>query len=344
MLNLPNQTETLAEFSLQEKMMQMVMGFKLSQCIFVATELDIAGLLEGGARSCDDLALATNTHANSLYRLLRTLASVGIFSESKQKHFSLNPLAYCLLKDGPASMHNFILSWRDLDYPAWGNLLHTMRTGKSAFENVHGMPRYQYIEQNPVANEHFHRAMKELSAARDDAITAAYDFSSIDTLVDVGGGTGSLLAAVLRKYPNMTGVLFERPEAIEKAQDVLEKADVIERCELVAGDFLEEIPAGNGYLLRNVINTWDDENAIKILRNCRQAIIGQGWVFLIQTILAPEVSWTANFIDLNMLVMSSSGRVRTKEEVSKLYEAAGFQLTNIIPTRTIMSLIEGRAT
>jgi ubiquinone/menaquinone biosynthesis C-methylase UbiE len=343
-MKLINQMENSDHSSPQETILQMAMSFSISQSIFAATKLGIADLLKDGPKHCDDLATATDTHSESLCRLLRALASIGIFSEIQPKCFQLTPLANCLQDNVPNSVRNFILLRAEQDYACWGNLIYSLRTGKSAFEHTYGMTRYQYNKQNPALAELFDRGMKELSVMSDVAVVAAYDFSSVEKLVDVGGGQGSLLATILRQYP-IQGVLFDQSNTIENTRHLLEeKESIMERCELVSGDFFESVPAGaDAYLLRNILHNWDDQRAIKILQNCYQAMAGEGRLLVIETVISENPNWRKWFKDLTMLVMQSSGRERTTEELHKLFEMAGFQLTKIIPTTSALSVIEGYA-
>jgi len=327
----------------QATILEMAMGFSVSQSIFAAAKLGIADLLKDGPKHCDELAAATDTHSESLCRLLRALASVGIFAEIQPKQFQLNPLADCLQDGGANSVRNFLLLRAEQDYACWGNLMYSLRTGESAFEHTYGMTRYQYNKQNPALAELFDRGMKELSSMSDATVVAAYDFSSIKKLVDVGGGQGSLLATILKQY-HIQGVLFDQAQTIENAKHFYEQAGLMERCELVAGDFFESVPAGaDAYLLRNIIHNWDTKRAIKILQNCHKAMAGQGKILIVETIMSDNPNWRRWFKDLTMLVMQSSGRERTPAELSKLFAMAGFKLTRIIPTNSLLSVIEGQA-
>ena len=342
-MNLINQAENSNHSSPQEAVLQMAMSFSVSQSIFAAAQLGIADLLKDGPKYCDELATATNTHSESLYRLLRALVSVGIFTEIQPKQFQLNPLADCLQDNSPNSVRNFLMLRAEQDYACWGNLMYSLRTGKSAFEHTYGMPRYQYNKQNPALAELFDRGMKELSTMSDTAVVAAYDFSSVKKLVDIGGGQGSLLATILKQYP-IEGILFDQSKTIENAKHLYETENLMERCKLVPGNFFESVPAGaDAYLLRNIIHNWDAEKAVKILKNCHQAMGGQGKLLIVETIISKNPSWRRWFKDLTMLVMQASGRERTTEELSKLFEMAGFKLTRVIPTTLELSIIEGQA-
>jgi predicted O-methyltransferase YrrM len=324
--------------------MQMSGGFVISQCLFAAARLGIADLLKAGPKHCDELAKVTDTDRDALYRLLRALAGIGIFAETAPKCFQLTPLAACLQQDKPGSLRNFIQLRAELYYDCWGNFMHSLRTGQSAFEHMYGMNLFQYLEQHPAADELFNRAMAEVSALDNAAIVAVVDLSSVEKLVDVGGGQGAFLATLLQHYPSLTGILLDRSQAIEKARSLLKREGILERCELVVGDFFTSVPAGGDrYLLKNILRDWDAKHAIKILQNCHQAMAGAGRLLVMDTVVSPDnASRRSNFFDLAMLVLHS-GRSRTTEEYRQLLESARFKLTEITPTASETSVIEAVA-
>jgi hypothetical protein len=340
-MNLPKHS---GQVSPQETILEMTtahIGF--ARCIFVAAKLGIADLLKEGHKHCDELASATDTHSDSLYRLLRTLASRDIFYETQPKYFQLTPLAVCLQDNQPGSVRDFIiLTGEHESYASWENLIHSIYTGKSAFEGVYGMEYYQYFQQNPAAGKLFDRAMKSISARHNAAIPAAYDFSSLTKVIDVSGGQGGLLVAILKQYTTVKGVLFDQSETIDKSQYLLKTEGVIDRCERVAGDFFESVPTGgNAYLLKNILHNWDDQRALKILQNCHQAMTEGKLLLIIEKVLAPtNPPWRTLIGDMKMLT-THGGRTRTKDEFRKLFEAAGFKLTQIVPTASEVSVIEG---
>jgi ubiquinone/menaquinone biosynthesis C-methylase UbiE len=220
--------------------------------------------------------------------------------------------------------------------------MHSVQTGESAFEQLYGMDLFEYNDQNPHQGEIFDRVMAQSQDVNAEVL-AAYDFSSINKLVDVGGGKGSLLAAILQAYPRIAGVLFDRPDVIGRANNSLETAAMNARCQFVGGDFLEAVPAGgDAYLLKNVIHNWDDERAIAILQRCHQAMNEQGRLLVIEIVIPPgNEFFEGKFMDLNMLVMCPGGRERTEAEFRDLFKSAGFKLTKTIPTKSEVSIIEG---
>jgi cyclopropane fatty-acyl-phospholipid synthase-like methyltransferase len=320
---------------------QWVYSYWASRCIYVVAKLGIADLLKDGSQHCDALADKTNTHSDSLYRVLRALAGIGIFAETQPRCFELTPLADCLQSNVPGSIRDMaILRGEEHYYKAWGNLMYGVQTGKSAFQDVYGMDLFEYNDYNPIQGEIFDRALAA-STAINTVVLEAYDFSSIDQLVDIGGGKGGLLTTILEAYPSMTGVLFDRPDVIDRAKDFL-KASIVNRCQLVGGDFFKAVPSGDAYLLKNVIHNWDDERAIAILMCCHQAMKEQGRLLVIDFVIPPENQFAmSKFMDVNMFIMCPGGRERTEAEFSALFASAGFQLTQIIPTTSELLIIEG---
>lgn len=322
----------------------MVSGYWISQCLYVVAKLGIADLLADAPQHCDQLAAATNANSDTLYRVLRGLASVGVFAETDPRCFRLTPLAECLRSDVPNSVKDSTLILLDqVHYQSWGDLLHSVQTGESAFEHLHGMSFFQYIQENPATGEVFDRAMTENSSKNTKAITASYNFADLKTVVDVGGGAGSLIAAILKSNPHLKGILFDLPQVVKKAPPILQNAGASDRCQLVEGDFFIAIPfGGDACLLKHIIHDWDDERAIAILRNCRRAMGQKGKVLVIERVILPGNKMAfGKLLDLEMLVMTSGGRERTEEEYRELFKTAGFQLTTITPTPEDLSIIEG---
>lgn len=324
-------------------MLQMISGFWISRAIYIAAKLGLADHLCDGHKTADDLAAATGTHAPSLYRVLRALASVGVFTEDEKRGFALTPLAETLRTDVPGSLRAFAtVELGEEHYPAWGELLHSVKTGEIAFDRAFGMPVWKFFEQNPDNAKTFNDAMTGLTSSVNDAVLSSYDFSSIGRIVDIGGGHGSLIVAILKANPEMRGVLFDAPPVIEGSRDRIRDEGLAERCETVAGDFFASVPGGcDAYILKWIIHDWDDERSVAILKNCHRAMAENGRLLLVEAVV-PQSSEPhfSKFIDLNMLVMTG-GRERTEDEYRTLFEAAGFRLTRIIPTESPMSIIEG---
>ncbi len=332
-----------ADFPPPVAMLQMISGFWISRAIYVAAKLGIADHLGDGHKTANELAAATGTHAPSLYRVLRALASVGVFTEDEKRGFTLTPLSETLRTDAPGSLRAFAtVELGEEHYPAWGELMHSVKTGEIAFDRAFGMPVWKFFEQNPENAKTFNDAMTGMTLAVNDAVLSSYDFSSISKIVDVGGGHGSLIASILKANPQMRGVLFDAPPVIEGASHRIGEEGITERCEVIAGDFFESVPSGgDAYILKWIIHDWDDERSVTILKNCHQAMAENGRLLLVEAVVPhgsePHFS---KFIDLNMLVMTG-GRERTGDEYRTLLEASGFKLTRIIPTDSPMSVIEG---
>lgn len=323
--------------------MKLVTGTWVAQAISVAAKLGIADKLAAGPRSADDLATECACHARSLYRVLRALASIGIFAELADRQFQLTPAAEDLRSDSPHSMrYAAIMLGEPHHYRAWGNLHGAVQSGGIAFNEVFGVPVFEYFDRNAEADDVFNRAMTELSRNAHFAIIDAYDFSGIETLVDVGGGYGALLSAILLANPHLQGVLFEQPHVIDEGSEYLESHGAANRIRTAPGDFFQAVPeGGDAYILSTVIHDWNDDESVQILQNVRRAIRPDGRLLLVEQVLqGPNESDFGKFADLNMLVMTGGGE-RTEAEFRELYERAGFELLRIIPTRSSSAIIEG---
>jgi hypothetical protein len=317
--------------TLATEIRRLVDGYQVSQAIHVAATLGIADALAEGARASDEIAQATGTHAPTLYRLLRALASVGVLRELDHQRFELTPLGEYLRSDVPGSIADWAaFIGRPYHWQAWGALLHSVKTGEGAFRHVQGTDVWTYRSTHPDESAIFDQAMTSLSRRSNAAVLAAYDFGRFQTLTDVGGGNGAFLAAVLAAHPNLRGVLFDQPHVVSGAHAVLEAVGVTNRCRVIGGSFFESVPdGGDGYVLRAVIHDWDDDDSIQILKVVRGAIADHGTLLLIERIIAPPNGGrNAKFSDLNMLV-GPGGRERTGEEYAELFQQSGFALRHI---------------
>ncbi len=321
---------------------QLVMGCFVSQAVTVAAKLGIADLLKDKPRSIAELAAETNTNEHALYRVLRALASVGVFAETDGRVFTLTPLAEPLLSDRVGSMRDVVI-WigEEFHWRVYGEMLYSVQTGKTAWGHVHGAEVFDYFKQNPAHGEIFNRAMTSFSTGIIPALTEAYDFSEVKTLVDIAGGHGILLAGFLKANPHLKGILFDVPSVIEGADDLLRKEGAADRVEKVSGDFFESVPAGgDAYMMKHIIHDWDDERSIKILKNIHAAMNAGGRVLIIEMVVPdgnePHFS---KIMDLEMLV-SPGGVERTAAEYRDLLAKAGFRLTRIIPTKSPYSIVE----
>ena len=328
----------------QEQMLQIVTGFWMSRAVYVFAKLGIADLLQSGPKTPEELAEASGTHAPSLFRILRALASAGIVKTEDNGRFALTELSETLVTGVPGSVRWFIVSELGQEhYPAWGNLMHSVKTGEIAFDSHFGLDIWKYFQQNPEDAAVFNDSMSGMTAAVNEAITSLYDFSQFKKVVDVGGGHGALITSILQKNPQTKGMLLDAPEVVEGAGPRLEAAGVADRCEVVAGNFFEAVPAGgDAYIMKWIIHDWDDEKAITILKNCRTHMQSDDRLIVVDAVVPegnePDFSKT---FDLNMMVMTG-GKERTAAEFEKLFAAAGFELLRVTPTDLPTSIVEGQ--
>lgn len=324
------------------QLMEMIFSPVPAQAISVAAKLGVADLLKDEAKSADELAQTLGVKARPLYRLLRALASVGVFTEDGSGRFHLTPLAEPLRSDASDSVRNFAIyfgaEWHRRVYSELG---YSVKTGQPAFDLIHGKPFFEYLAENPVPAQIFNDAMTSHSASDSAAVVNAYDFTGINKLVDVGGGHGALLATILQQYPQINGILFDAPHVVAGASDLITAHGISGRCEAVGGDFFASVPAGgDAYILRHIIHDWDDERALTILRNCHQAMAENGRLLVVEILIAEgNAPSLGKFLDLAMLVLVNSFE-RTAAEYSALFAQAGFKVTHIVPTASAYSVIE----
>ncbi|HEX8832918.1 MAG TPA: methyltransferase [Abditibacteriaceae bacterium] len=328
------------------QLQQMVMAGWMSKAISVAAKLGLPDMVAMQPQTVGELAVQTRTHVESLNRVLRALASVGIFEQDESGRYALGAVGQTLRSDVPGSIRGVsILLGDDSHWRAWGELEYSVRTGLPAFDHTFGSDFFTYCAGQPETLKTFQDGMTSLSESIHAAIVQCYDFSGIDTIMDVGGGYGTLLATILKANPHMKGVLFDLPHVVEGAPEVLERWGVADRCEIVGGDFFAHgtLPQGvDACIMSTVIHDWDDERAQKILRNCHDATREGGNVLLGEMVVpdGPEPS-PAKFCDLNMLVMTPGGRERTQAEYGALLQSCGYELSRVVPTFSPVSVVEG---
>jgi len=331
-------TDMLPEAAL----MQMIAGKMLTQAIHVAARLGIADLIVEKPRGARELAQAVGAQEHALYRLLRALASVGVFAENNGGLFELTPMAELLRSDMPNSLRDLAIFFgEDWHWNSWGQAIYSVKTGKTAFEHVHGVGVFPYMAEHPEAARVFDGAMTNLSSIATPAVVEAYDFSGVKKLVDVAGGHGKLLAGILKAYPQMSGVLFDAPQVIAGAGEQFIKEGVAGRVELMAGDFYETVPAGaDCYIMKHIIHDWDDERCLKILNNIHRAMAVGGKLLIVEMVIPPgNEPHFGKLQDLEMLLLPG-GLERTEAEFKSLVERARFRLTRIIPTESPLSVVE----
>jgi hypothetical protein len=313
--------------------------------MYTAAELGLPDLLQNGSQSVKALAAATRTHEPSLRRLMRALGAMGVVMLEADGRFALTRLGAALRSTAPD--HLRLQARVQLSEPRWrpwGCLVDSIRTGEAAFKQVFGVSDWEYGATNPRFGGLFDEWMSALSQRHAQAILAAYDFSRFGTLVDVGGGHGHLLRAILNDTPGLCGVLFDQQHVIEHAAEYLSEAGTTGRYRAIGGSFFDAVPrGGNAYLLKSVIHDWDDEHALAILCNVRAAMSAEGTLLLVEQILPDRqvVEVSQAIADLNMLVLMQ-GKERTWAEFSALIETAGFRLTRVLPTDSEMSILEGK--
>ncbi len=337
--------EMPAEFTLPPaaQMLNMVIvGRVISHSIGVAARLDLATRIGGGTVTSEELARATDSNPDALYRVMRALASVGVFAESEQGSFRNTPLSDTLRADAPMLTRPLALLFgHEVHVQAWLGLDHSVKTGQGGFAHVHGAPAFVYAAEHPEVGAVFNDAMTAFSAADGPAIAGAYSFDGIDRLVDIGGGHGQLLATILGHNPGVSGVLFDLPHVVAGAGAVIEAAGMATRIEVVGGDFFQNVPEGDAYLAKSVLHDWSDADAVRILQAIRRAARPGARLILAEAVLEPgNQPDVAKFMDLEMLVVAGGGRERTADQWAQVLRAGGFQLDRVLPTMSPLKVIE----
>jgi hypothetical protein len=324
---------------------QLATGYVISTALQLAVHVGVADHLAAGPRTTQQLAAATGTNEDALYRVLRALASVGVFDEVEPKRFALTPAADILRKDSPRSIHDIVLFIADpLHLRVYADAIESLRTGKPSAEKTLGKPVFAWFAEHPEYSATFNNAMTNMSAAIVPAVLDAYDFADIGVLVDVAGGHGQVLRSILRKFPSMRGMLMDLDHVIAGARPHIEADGLADRCQAVSGDFFKAVPpGGDAYVMKHIIHDWDDERAAQILRSIHTAMGSkQGKVILLEGVLAPgNEPGLGKIMDLEMLLLPG-GRERSAEEFRALFDRAGFDLTRIVPTPSPVSVIEAR--
>ncbi|MBA3868619.1 MAG: methyltransferase [Anaerolineae bacterium] len=324
----------------QVALVQMMTGYWISQSVYVAAKLGIADLLRDGPRTSEEIAAACQAHPASLYRLLRALASVGVFAEVDSTRFGLTPTADLLRSDNPGSMRALAIMYGEEQYRAWGDALWSIQTGSPAFDRLFGASYFQYLADHPESGATFNTAMTGWSAQVASAVVETYDFSDSGMVVDVGGGHGTLIAAILATHPHMHGILFDLPYVVASATQFLTASGVVDRCQTLSGDFFEVLPSADTYILAQILHDWDDNHSRTILQNCHAAMSSSGRILIIELVIpVGNEPFLGKLLDLHMLMLLT-GRERTEAEYRDLLDSAGFRLTRVIPTSSGASLVE----
>jgi hypothetical protein len=322
-------------------MLNLIIGHWVARLVQIAATLKLADLLKSGPRTAEQLAASAGVRAPELYRVLRALASVGVFAETKNRKFRLTPLAATLQTGVPGSMRtSAVMLNGDWQWDAWQQLLHGIRTGEVPFVKAHGMPVFEYLEKHPDVHAAFHESTTGLT---NPAIASAYNFSKFNTLVDVGGGHGALLAAILKAHPKLNGVLFDQASVIAGARKDrhITAKEIAKRCRLEAGDFFTAVPKGaDAYTLKYILHDWSDERSVQILENCRAAMRDKSRLLVIDSVIPPgNEPGYVKLLDIEMLIIG--GRERSKAEFAAIFREAGLKLTRVVATKSPLSIVEG---
>lgn len=324
---------------------RLVDGYQISQALYVVATLGIADFLTNGGRTAEELSGLVGAHAESLYRVLRALASVGVFQEHADRSFSLTPVGDCLRAEAAQPVGAWAaFIGRQYHWSAWAHLLETVRTGEPAFVHTHGVSGWEHRARNSQENAVFDRAMTDLTRRASRSILDAHDFGRYRTVMDVGGGRGALLAAILARHSHVRGILFDQVHVVADSASVLDAAGVTDRCQVVGGSFFDGLPrSADACVLKTVLHDWDDANALRILRQCHEALAQNGILIVVEWDLAqPGTSRDAKFSDLQMMV-GNGGRARTESQLAALLAEAGFALERSTPTPIGLAVIEAVA-
>ena len=324
------------------QLIQMAAASWVAATVYAAAKLGLADHLVTGPRSAVELAGVTHTHAPSLHRLMRTLAGLGILTERDAQRFALTPLGEALKTGAPGSARATLIAFcGPAFWHSWEEMLYALQTGKPGFDKANGMPVFEFLAQHPEEASYFSEAMVGFHGAEPPAVAAAYDFSGITTVVDVGGATGNMLAAILARHSGMHGVLFDRPHVVREALTLLKARGVEQRVTIEAGDFFETVPSGgDAYLLSHIIHDWNEEQCLAILGHCRRVMKPDGRLLIVETVLpAGDTPHQGKIQDMVMLVVPG-GQERTEAEYASLLGKARFRLARVVPTDSVVSVVE----
>lgn len=323
------------------QVVSMALGYVVGQALHTAAKLRLADLLADGPRSIDELAAACEAHAPSLRRLMRTLASAGVFAEDDRGRFALTPLAETLRSGVPGSVRAAVI-WvsEPLHYGSCGELTESVVSGRPAFEGIFGTPYFARLASDPETGRIWDEGMACFSGMENAPIARAYDFPPTARVVDIGGGQGGFLAEVLQANPAVRGVLFDLPEVVQTPREVV-AAGVADRCETIGGDFFAALPGGGDiYIFKRVLHDWDDATCVALLRRCREVIAPDARILVVDAVIPPgNDPHPAKIVDLVMMSVLP-GRERTEREFADLFAAAGFRLVRVIPTHSMLSIVE----
>ncbi|HVV69215.1 MAG TPA: methyltransferase [Patescibacteria group bacterium] len=322
-------------------MLQYIYGYEITQCLYVVAKLDIADYLLESSKEIEQLAELCSASPCALYRVMRCLASLGIFVENENKEFSLNDLALPLTSTANNSAKNFIILCGESLYNAAANLLHSVKTGQVGFYHSTKMDYWEYLNLNPEKAKIFNDAMETGSRFTIDVILSVYDFSLFNYIVDIGGGKGHFIGSILKKYPSAKGISFDLAHVTIPANEYINSLELNNRCEIISGSFFDFIPAGGDlYLLKVILHDWDDDNAKAILKNCRKAVTKRSKILIIEKLIDNGNNLQSIFLgDINMLV-THGGKERSLSDFELLLKESNFHINSVLRTSTAFSIIE----
>jgi O-methyltransferase/methyltransferase family protein len=328
--------------SRQAQLIQMATAHWVSSLVYVAAQMSLADRLAEAPKTADELAQSTATDAPSLYRVLRTLAGMGLFTEDSGHRFSLTPLGDVLRTGTPGSVRSAVLTMAgDLVTKSMGQFHYSIQTGKTGFEKAFGMPLFEWLANHPAEASMFSETMVGFHGAEPAAVATAYDFSQFETVIDVGGATGNLLTAVLGHHPKPRGILFDLPHVVRDASALIQTRGLTHRITIESGSFFEGVPAADGvYLLSHIIHDWSEAQCLTILGNCRRAMKPNSLLLIIEMVLPTgNTPHPGKMLDMIMLAVAG-GQERTEPEYRVLLDKAGFRLTQVVPTESAVSIVE----
>jgi len=324
----------------ENELLNIISGYRKAQLLYVAAKLGISDLLVKGPKSSDEISQCTDTNPNALYRVMRALSSFGIYKENENKSFELTAKGELLKKNAPGSVRiNAIMRMEEYNWKPWGELLYSVKTGKSAFKKIFGINLFEYLRKNFEASQIFSEAMGVYTRSQIKAVLDNYDFSSFRTIADIGGSSGDLLKLILVKYPHLQGLLFDLSAVIQNLDSGQLNSEFKGRLKIESGDFFDFIPQNcDLYIFKKIIHDWDDEHSVKILKNCCDAAGIGAKVLLIESIIDDKNQNSSDAVinDIHMLVQTVGGRERTKTEYFNLLRSAGFE-----PVKSSINFIEG---
>jgi hypothetical protein len=324
------------------QLIQMGRAHVVSRTIYATARLGLADQLASGPQSAAELAGAMKVHAPSLHRLMRTLASLGVLTERPEQRFALTNLGEALKTNAPGAARSAVIfAGSPSSQSGWDNVVYSIQTGKPGFDKAQGVAFFDYLAHHPEDASLFSEMMVGIHSQEPDAVAAAYDFSIFSTIVDVGGATGNMLAAVLSHHARPRGILFDRPHVVTDAPALLNAKGVSDRVTIEPGDFFKSVPTGaDAYILSHIIHDWDEDQCLNILGNVRRAMNAAGRLLLVEMVLPlGDTPHPGKILDMTMLV-SMGGQERTEVEYASLLSKAGFRVTNVVPTSSAASIVE----